>query len=70
VSITEFPDKVSLYIHDNGSGFVFNNIEKNYNSGNGLKNMRERVSLLNGDFFINSNSGGTTIEVEIPFENV
>jgi signal transduction histidine kinase len=64
ISITEFPEKVSLYVFDNGTGFKSDAENK---SGSGLKNMRERVSLLNGEIFINSDDAGTTVEVEIPF---
>ncbi len=64
ISITEFPEKVSLFVFDNGTGFKSDAENK---SGSGLKNMRERVSLLNGEIFINSDDTGTAVEVEIPF---
>ncbi|MFM7023828.1 MAG: ATP-binding protein [Flavobacteriales bacterium] len=62
ISITEFPDKVSLFVSDDGSGFSAENV----GDGKGLQNMRERVRLLNGEIFINSDKDGTVIEVEIP----
>jgi len=62
ISLTEFPDRVSLYIQDDGSGFNLDNIYR----GNGLRNMRERVNVENGIFEIHSGQKGSTIEVEIP----
>jgi len=65
ISLTEFEDKVSYFISDNGKGFV-NNESKEIYSGKGLKNIRERAALLNGEIFITSEGKGTIIEVEIP----
>jgi two-component system, NarL family, sensor kinase len=62
ISLTEFEEHVSLFISDNGHGFDQNAIF----SGNGLRNMRERVKLVDGTIDIHSNTKGTTIEVEIP----
>lgn len=61
ISFTEFPDRVSLYMKDNGQGF---DPEKTF--GNGIRNMRERVNVENGIFEISSGPQGSTIEVEIP----
>ncbi len=62
VSITEFPDHLSFFISDNGTGF---NISRP-NTGNGIRNMKERVKVVNGTIDIMSNSKGTSIEVDIP----
>lgn len=62
ISISEFDDHVGLFISDNGIGFRPN--EKT--NGNGLRNMKERVKLVNGSIQIDSGSSGTTIEIEIP----
>ena len=62
MSITEFEDRVSLFVKDNGEGFDV----KSAKSGNGIRNMRERVNVEKGIFEIESGVNGTIIEVEIP----
>ncbi|WP_179213396.1 ATP-binding protein [Ekhidna lutea] len=62
VSMSEFEDHVGFFIADNGVGFDINKTS----SGNGIRNMKERVKLANGTIEIHSNEKGTTIEVEIP----
>lgn len=62
ISLTEFPDRVSLYIQDDGNGFDTHAMH----TGNGLRNMRERVNVENGIFEIISDPKGSVIEVEIP----
>lgn len=62
ISLTEFPDRVSLYVQDDGHGFDPGTVQ----GGNGLRNMRERVNVESGIFEISSNSRGSVIEVEIP----
>ncbi|SMD32550.1 Signal transduction histidine kinase [Reichenbachiella faecimaris] len=64
LSITAFDNRVSFYVSDNGVGF---DPEKN-TKGNGLRNMKERVKLANGTLEIESQSNGTTLEIEIPIE--
>ena len=55
-----------LNIFDNGKGFDTNN----YYPGNGLYNIRTRVSLLNGNLQISSNTNeGTKINISIPHGN-
>lgn len=51
-----------IIISDNGQGM---NIEKKSNTGNGMKNMRQRIRQLNGNFFI-KNDKGLTLIFEIP----
>lgn len=62
ISLTEFDDYISLYIKDNGVGFN----KLNGSGGTGLLNMKERASVLNGTFQVDTSSLGTIIEVEIP----
>ncbi|MEQ9423120.1 MAG: histidine kinase [Cyclobacteriaceae bacterium] len=64
VSLSEFDDHIGYFIADNGQGFDMQ-VPKN---GNGLRNMKERVKLVNGTFDIHSNASGTTIEIEIPLK--
>lgn len=52
---------IEFEIADNGIGF---NEEQNEHEGNGLKNMRQRASQLNGSITINSKPGeGTQIKL-------
>ncbi|MEI6346599.1 MAG: HAMP domain-containing protein [Bacteroidota bacterium] len=54
-----------LIIEDNGKGFVFEN--KPVSRGNGIYNMRERATLLDGTLTIESKEGhGTTLRIKIP----
>jgi len=62
LSITAFEKHVSFFISDNGIGFDPESNAK----GNGLRNMKERIKLVNGTLEINSQATGTTIEIEIP----
>lgn len=62
ISLTEFDDRISYYLVDNGKGY---DTSKTY-PGNGLLNMQERVRLLHGSIYIESSEKGTSLEVEIP----
>jgi signal transduction histidine kinase len=63
--ILERADELYCVLEDDGKGFSEVNAARA--SGNGLKNIRERVMLLNGTVEINSASEeGTTIEIHIP----
>ncbi len=63
VEIAQTREHIFLSINDNGKGF---NTE-NGCSGNGINNMRERTSLLGGNFTIFSQTAkGTTIEIQLP----
>lgn len=62
ISVTQFDEFLSFYISDDGIGF---DVDGKY-EGHGLRNIRERVKLLNGTIFFESDSDGTTIEAEIP----
>jgi signal transduction histidine kinase len=65
VSLTEFSDKISFYYVDDGIGFNLDSVEE----GSGLKNIKERIAIFNGYLNIISGEKGTTVEVEIPFED-
>jgi signal transduction histidine kinase len=64
LSITVFDDHLALYIKDNGIGFDVG--KKEGFSGLGLRNIEERVRLMGGSFYIESEKTGTGIEIEIP----
>jgi two-component system, NarL family, sensor kinase len=56
---------IDVFINDNGKGFDIN--RSNEKKFNGIKNMKERVHLLNGKFEILSETGkSTTILINIP----
>lgn len=65
VSLTEFEDKVSYFLSDNGKGFDTDAPS----TGLGMLNMKERVRLLGGTFYIESSPEGTRVEVEIPLSD-
>lgn len=57
---------IHLFVIDNGKGFDIN--RSNEKKFNGIKNMQERVHLLNGQFIISSDiNKGTSINIVIPF---
>jgi two-component system sensor histidine kinase DegS len=62
------PDHVTITVKDNGEGFVLKKNDNDTDSESfGLLGMRERVSLLHGEFDIRSQPGeGTEITVKIP----
>ncbi len=60
-------NRIQFSIQDNGKGFTPQDKRKSDGSGRGMTNIRERVSLLNGNLIFNSIiEEGTTITVEIP----
>jgi signal transduction histidine kinase len=59
---------LSLEIEDNGKGFSTKSQDEL--NGNGLLNIRHRVSELNGEFNVKSTAGkGTTIEITLPLSS-
>ncbi len=65
VQLTEMEDMFSLTVEDNGKGLSFAEDGK-LQAGLGLKNILERVELLNGNFHIkNQPTQGTTAYIEI-----
>ena len=56
---------LSLSIEDNGIGFKEDNIKNKKTLG--LLGMKERVSLINGTYIINGNTGlGTSVFITVP----
>jgi signal transduction histidine kinase len=63
ISSTSVTRGTILEICDNGQGFDLDRIQ----AGFGLRNMKERVQCLGGDFYLNSQVGqGTQIKIFIP----
>lgn len=62
LSVTQFDNRVSLFLMDDGKGF---NPKINH-AGNGLRNMKVRVEMFQGTLDIHSGKEGTTIEIDIP----
>ncbi len=56
--------KLRIVVSDNGKGM---NTEQNSSAGNGLRNMRQRMQQIGGNFFI-ENKEGLTLIFEIPFK--
>lgn len=66
VELEWLKDQVKIIATDNGTGFD-QGIVKNQSFG--LAGMRERIELVEGDFFINSSPGnGTVLMFHIPFK--
>ena len=66
VKVEWLKNHVTLIVKDNGSGFD-QSIVKNQSFG--LLGMRERIELVNGEFFINSSPGnGTVLMFQIPLD--
>ncbi len=65
VSLTRNTDQLTLVIRDDGKGFLPDTVVRE--GGNGIHNMRERASLLQGEIEIRSApSKGTTITLTVP----
>jgi two-component system NarL family sensor kinase len=62
---TELGDKLQITIKDDGVGF-----SPGKESGYGTRNMRDRARLLNGELYFSEPSNkGTTVTLEIPWED-
>jgi PAS domain S-box-containing protein len=67
--VSVFSDIHKLFIHIEDNGIGYNKSQTN-GTGNGLYNMKERATLLNGKFEIVSSAGkGTLVKVELPIKN-
>ncbi len=65
IKLIELQDHLELVLEDNGKGFDFSQDFRS--KGNGIYNMRERVSILGGTFDLNTDkNSGTKITVKIP----
>ncbi|SEQ50017.1 Histidine kinase [Hyunsoonleella jejuensis] len=62
ITLSEFDDFISLFYFDDGIGFDINNVKL----GSGIVNVKERVEICNGKIVINSETGNTTFEIELP----
>ncbi len=57
--------RLTLRVADDGKGF--NDLDKNFREGNGLKNLRHRAQALGGNLKVRSAAGeGTTIQLTAP----
>ena len=69
VSLQEKNDHLELKIMDDGKGFQEEDILNDERSGIGLKSMKERVDIFDGEFRIHSTPGkGTEVYVKIPID--
>ena len=57
-------EQLIISVSDNGKGMQ---VDENSNTGNGFKNMKQRIHQLNGKFFI-QNQEGFTLKFEIPYK--
>jgi signal transduction histidine kinase len=71
ININRTDSNITIRIEDNGDGFSMQNALRKSESTRsmGLRNMRERIELLQGTFFIHSDIGkGTFLEVKAPLK--
>ena len=69
ININRTDSNLTIRIEDNGEGFSMQNALRKTDTTHsmGLRNMRERIELLQGTFFIHSDVGkGTFLEVKAP----
>jgi signal transduction histidine kinase len=69
MNINRTDSNITIRIEDNGDGFSMQNAlrKSDVTRSMGLRNMRERIELLQGNFFIHSDIGkGTFLEVKAP----
>lgn len=68
LQFVQHQDQMILTMEDNGQGF---DVNRAYRNGIGLKNIKNRVSVLAGKFLVDSAPGrGTLISVEIPLDSL
>jgi signal transduction histidine kinase len=61
-------EQINLIVQDNGKGFIID--AENKSRGNGLNNINERATILNGVFEIESKIGeGTILNIKIPLKS-
>lgn len=65
ITLSQRPDKLTVVIKDNGTGFNVDEMLNNKKSF-GLHNIIERSKAINGNATILSNQNGTTITIDIP----
>lgn len=64
ITLSEFDEFISLFYFDDGIGFDKNSVTL----GSGIINIKERVEICNGKIVIDSKTGNTTFEIELPVE--
>ncbi|HSQ86318.1 MAG TPA: PAS domain-containing protein, partial [Desulfobacterales bacterium] len=73
INLTRNDQYINLTVEDDGSGFEYDSIFNHKDSSKfslGITIMRERVSMLGGEFRIDSSPGkGTHIQVQIPLNH-
>ncbi|MEM8909584.1 MAG: sensor histidine kinase, partial [Bacteroidota bacterium] len=68
LQFVQHQEQMMITMEDNGQGF---DVSKAYRNGIGLKNIKNRVSVLGGKFMVDSAPGrGTLISVELPLESL
>lgn len=68
ITIDQTKDELSLFVEDNGKGFLLEEKLK-ASDGLGLANLQKRTLMMNGNFKINSSPGeGTAIQISIPYQ--
>ena len=66
VSLRIDPRSIALVVQDNGQGFDIQRVLADGNRGIGLRNMRERIEALDGQFSISASRLGTRIVATLP----
>jgi PAS domain S-box-containing protein len=73
IRIGRDPGKITLEVSDKGSGISGSlrrrNAKVSFGPGVGIPSMHERVTLIDGQLDIESNSNGTTVRVTIPADD-
>lgn len=61
---------IEIKVTDNGSGFNYQEQEKS-TSGSGLRSVKNRISLYNGELTVNSVPGnGTTVNIRLNYKPI
>lgn len=64
VILTEATDGINLWLHDDGIGFDV----KSTVSGNGVRNIKQRLEALNANYhFVSTPGEGTALYIQLPF---
>ncbi len=70
ISLLQDEHQLILKIEDNGTGFDVKSVRMHKDSGFGIRNMRERIGLLNGNLHIVSGDGqGTKLTAVLPLQH-
>ncbi|CAG9173710.1 hypothetical protein LMG23992_02523 [Cupriavidus laharis] len=70
VALAFDPDATRLTVRDDGSGFDVARMQVDPRRGIGLRNLRERIAALGGQFDIVSGIGGTELVATLPLANM